>query len=124
MAPWLFHVFNPSFDVIEIPEYPNEFPPRYEEYIPKFCGDTHLSAQHVAPFFDFVSSLNVVYEDDLMRLFVYSLEGDARFWIKQLCRPREISSLTSLIQAFHKCCDPNYEDKVIEDFFAPRPRRR
>ena len=72
MATWPFHVLYPSFDVTEIPRYLNEFPPKWEEYIPKFDGDIHFIAQHVASFLNFVSRFNIVHEDVLIRLFVYS----------------------------------------------------
>jgi hypothetical protein len=91
-----------------------------EEYIPKFDGDIHFATQHVTSFLDFVSRLNVMHEDVLIRLFVYSLEGDPRTWIKSCCRPKEISSLTGLIQVFLKNWDPTYEedqdDEINEDF--------
>lgn len=51
-----------------------------------------------------------MHEDVLMRLFVFSLEGDPRAWIKNYCRPRETSSLTGLIQVFLKNWDPTYEE--------------
>jgi hypothetical protein len=111
MAPWSFHVLYPSFDVEGIPGYPNELPPNWKDSIPKYDGDCNFAISHVTSFLEFISSINVTHEDVLMRLFVYSLEGDPRTWVKTCSSPKKISSLAGLIQAFLKYWDPTYEEE-------------
>jgi hypothetical protein len=53
-----------------------------EKRIPKFDGDAHFASQHVTSFLKFVSKLNIIHEDVFIKLFVYSLEGDPKTWIK------------------------------------------
>jgi hypothetical protein len=71
------------------------------KHIPKFDGNAHFVTQHVISFLEFVSKLNVIHEEVLIRLFVSSLEGDPKTWIKH-CSPRKISSFAGLIQVFLK----------------------
>jgi hypothetical protein len=128
-TPWSFHVLYPSFDVEGFPGYPSELPPNWKDNIPTYDGDCNSATSHIASFLVFISSINVTHEAVLMRLFVYSLEGDPRTWIKTCSRPKKISSLAGLIQAFLKYWDPtqkedqrkmdesnaDFEDKLEED---------
>jgi len=65
-----------------------------------YDGDCNLPISHVASFLEFISNINVTHEDVLLRLFVYSLEGVPRAWIKHCTIPKQISSLAGLMQVF------------------------
>lgn len=60
---------------------------------------------------EFISNLNVTHEDVIIRLFVSSLEGDARTWVKMCKSSKEMSSFAGLIQVFLKYWDPTYEEE-------------
>ena len=99
-------------------EYLNQLsPPRWAfERAPKFHGHLHLATQHVTSFIDYISDLNVVHEDVIMKLFVISMEEDANRWLKHLDRG-EISSFIGLIKAFHKDWDDNYQGYLVHDSY-------
>jgi hypothetical protein len=95
--------------------YPNKAPPRWTEHLPRFHGDTHLAAHHVASFMDYISKLNVEHEDVMMRMFSHSLVGDAKDWFKDFGKG-EINSFAGFIKSFHKYWDSSYkEEEQIED---------
>jgi hypothetical protein len=48
----------------------------------------------------YASSLNVLHEDVLMKIFVSSLESSQRSWLAHSCKPKSIPSSTNLIEEF------------------------
>jgi hypothetical protein len=64
--------------------------------------------------------LEIIHEDVLIRLFVFSLEGDPKKWIKYYSGLGKISSFVGLILLFLKCWDPYYDEgryeEIHEDF--------
>jgi hypothetical protein len=82
----------------------------WKDGIPMYDGDCDLAISHATLFLEFFSSINVTHEDVLMRLFVYSLEGDRRTWIKTCARPKQISCIAELIQVFLTQWTPTHEE--------------
>jgi hypothetical protein len=73
---WRFAPFNFS----AIPGFPNHVPSFLEcaDFLPLFCGDEGDNpAQHLIDFHQCIDRLNFYHEDDLMKVFLYSLHGDA-----------------------------------------------
>jgi hypothetical protein len=62
---------------------------------------THL--QHLQDFHDYMNMLGIIHEDVLMKLFMFSLERDARKWFRGL-PPKSISSLKYFHSCFHNHC--------------------
>jgi hypothetical protein len=50
----------------------------WRENFPKFNGDPTLAVTHVVNYMKYASSLNVLHEDVLMKIFVSSLESSQR----------------------------------------------
>jgi hypothetical protein len=48
----------------------------------------------------YASSLNVLHEDVLMKIFVSSLESSQKDWLAHSCDPKSIPSSTKLIEEF------------------------
>jgi hypothetical protein len=96
--PWEFHKVYPSFDVQDIPGYPNHCSPKWRESCPKFDGDPALAVTHVMNYMKYASSLNVLHEDVLMKIFVSSLESSQKDWLAHSCDPKSIPSSTNLIE--------------------------
>jgi hypothetical protein len=73
----------------------------WEDVLPKFGGyvDDNPS-QHLFEFHKLVDELNVHHEDVLMKLFMFSLERDARLWYKYLPHS-SIPSLKEFHTTFH-----------------------
>jgi hypothetical protein len=69
--PWEFHKVDPSFDVQDIPGYPNYCSLEWRESCSKFDGDPALAVTHVVNYMKYASSLNVLHEDVLMKICVY-----------------------------------------------------
>jgi hypothetical protein len=96
--PWAFHKVYLSFDVQDIPGYPNHYSTEWRENFPKFDSDQALTITHVMNYMKYVSSLNVVHVDVLMKIFVSSLESSQRDWLAHSCDPKSIPSSTKLIE--------------------------
>jgi hypothetical protein len=73
-------------DFTAIPNQPHDLPTgEYQKHLPKFAGNnTVLVDDHLTDFLKFVDDLEVEYEDVVMKMFVQTLEGDARTWYKSL----------------------------------------
>jgi hypothetical protein len=57
----------------------------YLKYMPKFTGEEDITAEeHLATFYSYVDNLNIENEDVWMRVFVQSLDGEARKWFRGL----------------------------------------
>jgi hypothetical protein len=113
--PWAFHNVYPSLDVQNVPGYPNHCPTEWRENCPKFDGDPALAVTHVANYMKYVSSLDVLHEDVLMKIFVSSLESSQKDWLAHLCDPKSIPSSTKLIEEFLRHYRPATQS--LEDAF-------
>ena len=57
----------------------------YLKYIPKFIGEGDFTAEeHLEDFYSYAKNINIEQEDVWTRLFVQSLDGQARKWFKEL----------------------------------------
>jgi hypothetical protein len=76
--PWAFNKVYSSHNVQNIPGYPNLCPAWWREKWPKFDGDPTLVVTHVVKYMRYASSINVMHEDVLMKIFVYYLDSSQR----------------------------------------------
>jgi len=59
----------------------NLIPQEYLKILPRFSGeDEQTIKKHIVVFCNFVEKLNVEHIDVVLRLFVQSLDGEARKW--------------------------------------------
>jgi hypothetical protein len=63
----------------------------------------------------YASSLNVLHEDVLMKIFVSSLEESQRKWLAHSCDPKNIPSSTKLIEEFLRHYRPTTQN--LQDTF-------
>jgi hypothetical protein len=97
--------FTP-FDFSAVPGYPNLVPHtnEWQGYLPKFKEGTYDNhVEHLLEFHELMHHLDISHEDVLMKMFMYSLEGDAREWYQSL-PPSSISSLYGFHTTFHHHC--------------------
>jgi hypothetical protein len=75
-----------------------------ETVLPRFKGnkDDH-PAEHLLDFHEIMHQLGIYHEYVLMKMFMYSLEGDAHEWYISLS-PSSISSLKEFHTTFHNHC--------------------
>ena len=72
----------------------------YQKYRPKFTGTEGVTAEeHLESFYSYVDNLDISEDDVWMRVFVQSLDGEARKWFKELT-PRSIVDIEALDDAF------------------------
>jgi hypothetical protein len=72
----------------------------YLKYMPKFTGEEDITAEeHLATFYSYADNLNIENEDVWMRVFVQSLDGEARKWFRGLT-PGSIVGIEALDDAF------------------------
>lgn len=70
--------------------------------MPKFTGIEGVSVEeHLESFYNFADNLDIYEEDVWMRVFVQSLDGDARKWFNEL-PPRTIADIEALDDVFLK----------------------
>jgi hypothetical protein len=82
----------PSFYVQDIPGYPNPFPIKWREKFPKFNGDPSLVVIRIDNYMKYDSILDVIHEDVLMKICVYSLESSQRNFLAHSCDLKSIPS--------------------------------
>jgi hypothetical protein len=63
----------------------------------------------------YASSLNVLHEDVLMKIFVSSLESSQKDWLAHSCDPKSIPSSTKLIEEFLRQYRPTTQS--LQDAF-------
>jgi hypothetical protein len=89
---WLGGLHLKSFAVLGFP-HPVPHISEWGDFLPMFIErkeDNH--AHHLIMFHQCMDQLDIHHEDVLMKMFMYSLEGDARGWYRSL-PPSSISSL-------------------------------
>jgi len=98
-----------------IPGFPNPVPSfsKCADVLPIFHGDEGDNpSQHLIDFHQCIDQLNICHEYALMKMFVYSLNGDARRWYRSLSIAI-ISSLQEFHVAFHKYCNRCYSSDIL-----------
>ena len=74
----------------------------YLKYMPKYTGEEDITAEeHHAAFYSYVDNLNIEAKDVWMRVFVQSLDGEARKWFRDL-PVRSIQDIDALDETFLK----------------------
>jgi hypothetical protein len=94
----------------------------WKDRLPNFIEDVGDNpAQHLFEFHKLMDQLDIHHGDVLMKLFMFSLGGDALYWYKSL-PPSNISLLKEFHASFHKYCrriypvDLHFEDCCNLDF--------
>jgi hypothetical protein len=84
-----------------LPHPMNSLPTRdYLKYIPKFTGEEDIIVEeNLASFYSYADNLNIENEDVWMRVFVQSLDGEARKWFRDLT-PISIAGIEALDYVF------------------------
>jgi hypothetical protein len=88
-------------------------PNEWGDYFPIFREhkDDNL-AQHLHEFHELMHQWGIHHEDVLLKIFMFSLAGDAREWYFSL-PPTSISSLVEFHAAFNKHCQRYYSFEFI-----------
>jgi hypothetical protein len=74
----------------------------YQKYMPKFSGVEEVTTEeHLELFYSYVDNLNITDEDVWMRVFVQSLDGEARRWFRELT-PGSITGIEVFDDTFLK----------------------
>ena len=74
----------------------------YQKYRPKFTGTEGVTVEeHLKSFYSYANNLDISEDDVWMRVFVQSLDGEARKWFRELT-PRSIVDIEALDDAFIK----------------------
>jgi hypothetical protein len=106
--------FSP-FNFSAIPGFPNVVPSLNEwgDYFPIYgkCEEDNL-AQHLSEFHELMHQWEIHHEDVLLKMFMFSLAGDARKWYHSL-PPASISSLSEFHEAFTTYCQELYPSELI-----------
>jgi hypothetical protein len=108
---WRFAPLN--FSVV--PSFPNLVPPPSEwmDYLPVFKEEKEDNpAQHLVTFHQCMDQLGILHEDVLMKMFMYSLKGDAREWYFSL-PASSICSLRDFHVAFNKHCKRYFPHELL-----------
>jgi hypothetical protein len=90
------------FNFSAIPGFPNVVPSPDEwgDYLPIFREhEEDNPAQHLCEFHELMHQWEIHHEDVLLKMFMFSLAGDARKWYHSL-PPASISSLSEFHAAF------------------------
>jgi len=107
------------FDFSAILGFPNVVPimDEWGDCLPRFREnkDDH-PAKHLLDFHEIMNQLGIYHEYVLMKMFMYSLVGDARQWYQSL-PASSIFSFREFHVAFHKHCKIIFSAKLLfEDF--------
>jgi hypothetical protein len=84
-----------------LPQLLNALPPDgYLKQLPKFTGEGDIAAkEHLAAFYTFADDNVIMHADVWMRIFVHSIQGEARKWFKAL-PPGSIDGIEALDSTF------------------------
>jgi hypothetical protein len=84
-----------------LPQVMYAFPPNdYMKYFPRFNGEGGVTIEeNLSSFYSFADNFNVEHADVWMRLFVQSLDGEARKWFRSF-PPNSIAGIEALDDTF------------------------
>ena len=72
------------------------------KYLPKFSGEGEVTTkEHLETYYIFTNDHKIEHQDVWMRMFMQSLEGEARKWFRGL-PPNSIKRINYLDDAFQK----------------------
>jgi hypothetical protein len=104
-------------DFSSVPGFPHPVPDMSEwgDFLPVFREEKDDNpAEHLLKFHECMELLNLQHEDVCMKMFMYSLYGDARKWYFSL-PSSSISSLKDFHKAFNQCCKKFFPDELLFD---------
>ena len=119
----------PSLHFSNLCGFPNDCYNHNEIYkgSPKFFGnDGDSVTHHFDTFFKLVADFNVVHENDLMMIFSFSLNGDAKNWFYDL-HEKFIISIVSFFECFLlRWCEFEVEGikKLVKEYDVILPRTK
>jgi hypothetical protein len=88
--------FMERFILLNIPSQVDDLPENYLKLLPKYNGESSLSAEeHLVTFQDFTDNLFMENDDVFMRFFVQTLEGDVHKWFRN--SPLPLSTVGRLL---------------------------
>jgi hypothetical protein len=103
------------FNFSVVPGFPNVVPApnEWNDYLPIFREHKEDNpAHHLSEFHELMHQWEIHQEDVLMKMFMFSLAGDAREWYHSL-PPASISSLGEFHAAFNAHCQKFYPSELI-----------
>jgi hypothetical protein len=103
------------FNFSAIPSFPNVVPTidEWVDFFPIFKEHKEDNpAQHLREFHELMHQWEIHHEDVLLKMFMFSLAGDARKWYHSL-PPASISSLEQFHATFNRHCQKFYSSKFI-----------
>jgi hypothetical protein len=103
------------FDFSVVSGFPNVVPTMDEwgDYFPIFRERKEDNpAQHLHEFHELMHQWEIHHEDVLLKMFMFSLAGDAREWYHSL-PPASISSLREFHATFNRHCQKYYSSELI-----------
>ena len=102
-------------DFSDVVGFPNPMLSRgeWEGYIPTFKGeDWKVLTKHLLDFHDFIRQRQIVHEDVQIKLFRYSLKGEALDWCRSLLAA-SINSLKGFHVDFNFFCKDEFSADVL-----------
>jgi hypothetical protein len=91
------------FKPLRLPHHLHPYPPYSFEYLPRFSGEDHITAErHLGAFDNFIDQFEIIHDDVTMRLFSHSLSGDVVMWFRCL-ETSSIGFWIEICHAFLKC---------------------
>ena len=108
---WRFAPFNFS----PVPSFPHPVPTMTEwgDFLPIFKERTEDNpADHLIKFHECMNLLDLQHEDVRMKMFMYSLDGDACEWYFSL-PPYSISSSKDFRTVFHEHCKRYFSHELL-----------
>jgi len=86
---------------VVLPQPLNNLPAEgYLKQLPKFTGEGDITVEeHLAAFYTFMDDNVIMHTDVWMRIFVHSLQGEARKWFRSL-PPGSIDGIRALDNSF------------------------
>ena len=106
--------------------FPNLVPPSLEwmDYLPTFKEEKEYNhAQHLVTFHQCMYQIGILQEDVLMKMFMYSLKGDAREWYFSLYASN-IHSLRDFHVAFNKHCKRYFPHELLLEYCCEKSESR
>ena len=103
------------FNFFVVPGFPNVVPTvdEWGDYVPIFRGHVEENpSQYLHEFHELMHQWQIQHEDVLLKMFMFSLAGDARKWYHSL-PPASISSLSEFHAAFTAYCHNLYPSELI-----------
>jgi hypothetical protein len=106
---------NRLFKPLRLPYHLNPYPHDFFEYLPRFSGEGHVTAEkHMEAFETLIDQFEIIHEDVVMRMFSRSLSGDAAAWFRCL----ETGSIGSWTELYHAFLKGWGENKSLDQYWS------